>query len=144
MPAEPTTEVLTFLFTDIEGSTARWERDRDAMAAAVRRHDELTFEAVSGAGGRVVKSTGDGAHAVFADPDSAAAAALALRDELRREEWPPAVDPIRVRMGIHSGPAEARGGDGSSGGAGAGAGSRSGGCGCGGGCAAACGGSGSP
>ena len=111
MPAEPTTEVLTFLFTDIEGSTARWERDRDAMAAAVRRHDELTVEAVSGAGGRVVKSTGDGAHAVFADPDSAAAAALALRDELRREEWPPAVDPIRVRMGIHSGPAEARGGD---------------------------------
>ncbi len=111
MTESPTTELLTFLLTDIEGSTARWERDRDAMAAAVRRHDELTLETVSSAGGRVVKSTGDGAHAVFSEPESAAAAALELSERLLREDWPAPVDPIRVRMGIHTGPAEARGGD---------------------------------
>jgi class 3 adenylate cyclase len=85
----PTTELLTFLLTDIEGSTARWERDRDAMAAAVRRHDQLTLETVTGAGGRVVKSTGDGAHAVFSEPESAAAAALKLSERLLHEDWPP-------------------------------------------------------
>lgn len=111
MTESSTTEVFTFLLTDIEGSTARWERDRDAMAAAVRRHDELTLETVSSAGGHVVKSTGDGAHAVFSEPESAAAAALMLSERLLREDWPAPVDPIRVRMGIHTGPAEARGGD---------------------------------
>jgi class 3 adenylate cyclase len=50
---------LTFLFTDLEGSTALWEHDADTMRVAVARHDELLTEVVHGGGGRVVKTTGD-------------------------------------------------------------------------------------
>jgi predicted ATPase/class 3 adenylate cyclase len=107
----PGTGTFTFLFTDIEGSTSRWEAARETMAAAVRRHDELTAAAVAAAGGDVVKSTGDGAHAVFSNAEAAAVAALDLRDRLEEEEWPSSVAPIRVRVGIHSGAAEARAGD---------------------------------
>jgi len=111
MPESDQTDVLTFLFTDIEGSTARWEANPPDMAAAVRRHDELTVSAIQRAGGTLVKTTGDGAYAAFKEADAAVAAALDLRDRLQEEAWPESIAPIRIRAGIHTGPAEFRNGD---------------------------------
>jgi predicted ATPase/class 3 adenylate cyclase len=104
-------QALTFLFTDIEGSTARWEADRQAMGTALERHDELSVTAVEQAGGSLFKTTGDGCCAVFSHPAAAVEAALNLRGRLEQEPWPESVDPLRVRSAIHTGPAEARGGD---------------------------------
>jgi class 3 adenylate cyclase len=75
----PETAILTFLFTDIEGSTRLWEQEPEPMRRAVARHDALSREAVLGEGGRVVKSTGDGLHAVFTEPAQALRAALRLQ-----------------------------------------------------------------
>ena len=102
---------VTFLFTDIEGSTVRWEKDQEAMAEALRRHDAISSEAVEAADGVLFKATGDGCCAVFSDATSAVESALSLRERLAREEWPESIAPLRVRMAIHTGPAEERGGD---------------------------------
>ncbi|MEO8668898.1 MAG: adenylate/guanylate cyclase domain-containing protein, partial [Bauldia sp.] len=64
-PGDPA-ETLTFLFTDLEGSTRLWEQYPEAMKGALRRHDAILQAAVESPGGRVVKSTGDGTMAVFA------------------------------------------------------------------------------
>ena len=61
----PSTGTLTFLFTDLEGSTRLWEQFPDAMQVALRRHDAILREAIEGSGGTVVKTTGDGMMAVF-------------------------------------------------------------------------------
>ncbi len=105
------TGVVTFLFTDIEGSTARWERDPAAMADALRRHDEITNDVVTGSGGVVFKSTGDGCCAAFADPGAAVDASLLLQDRMSAEAWPDAVAPLRVRCAVHTGPADIRDSD---------------------------------
>ena len=73
--AELPSGTVTFLFTDLEGSTRRWEEQPDAMRAALAAHDALLSEAIAGRDGHVVKSTGDGVFAVFADPVAAVAAA---------------------------------------------------------------------
>ena len=65
--AELPSGTVTFLFTDIEGSTRLWEEHPDAMRDALARHDELLREAIEAHGGYVVKTTGDGFHAAFAD-----------------------------------------------------------------------------
>ncbi len=106
--------LLTFLFTDIEGSTARWEAQREAMSAALQRHDTILRGAIEGQGGQVFKTVGDAFCAVFAETRAALAAALAAQEALWREDWSgfgPAFAELRVRMGLHVGPAEARGGD---------------------------------
>ena len=59
------TGTVTFLFTDIEGSTRLWEEQPDAMQVALAHHDALLVDAVEACGGTVVKTTGDGVHAVF-------------------------------------------------------------------------------
>ena len=59
-------ETLTFLFTDIEGSTRLWEKFPDAMKGALKRHDAILRSAIEASGGQVIKSTGDGTMAVFA------------------------------------------------------------------------------
>jgi predicted ATPase/class 3 adenylate cyclase len=105
-----TQPVLAFLFTDIEGSTRRWERFPDAMAAAVALHDRLIANAIASAGGRLVKTTGDGACAVFPNAAAALCAAAAIQRELAAANFT-AVDGLRVRIGVHLGPAEARDGD---------------------------------
>lgn len=102
---------MTFLFTDIEGSTARWERDRSAMSAALHRHDEISRDVVDAHGGVVFKTTGDGCCAAFTEPQSALEAALGLRNRLAAEEWPETIAPLRVRCAVHSGPTEFRDGD---------------------------------
>jgi predicted ATPase/class 3 adenylate cyclase len=109
MAALPTGTV-TFLFTDLEGSTRLWEQYPDAMQAALARHDEIVRGAIEGHAGQVVKSTGDGFHAVFTSARSAIEAAVMAQLDLGGERWP-LPEPLRVRIGIHSGPAELRGGD---------------------------------
>src|SRR5437764_1474674 len=67
---------VTFLFTDIEGSTARWERQPEAMAAALARHDALMRAAIREHGGHVFKTIGDAFCAAFTRAPEAIAAAL--------------------------------------------------------------------
>jgi class 3 adenylate cyclase len=74
--AELPSGTVTFLFTDLEGSTRLWELHRDAMQGALARHDEILRSAISAHGGHLVKMTGDGAHAAFITADAAARAAL--------------------------------------------------------------------
>jgi predicted ATPase/class 3 adenylate cyclase len=104
------TGTVTFLFTDIEGSTRLWQEHPDAMQPALARHDELLRTAIAAHGGVTVKSTGDGAHAAFANASDAIDAAVAAQLAFNTELWP-LPEPLRIRMGIHSGPAELRDGD---------------------------------
>jgi class 3 adenylate cyclase len=95
-PARPTGTV-TFLFSDIEGSTERWERHRDAMAVAVARHDALLRESLEAHGAYVFKTMGDAFCAAFARPEDAIAAALEAQRALVGEDFSP-VDGVRGRM----------------------------------------------
>ena len=101
---------VTFLFTDLEGSTRLWEEHTEGMRAALARHDEILHEAVAAQGGQVVKATGDGVHAVFPVAEDAVAAAVAAQMGLGAESWAE-VGELRVRMGLHTGSADRRGGD---------------------------------
>jgi predicted ATPase/class 3 adenylate cyclase len=101
---------VTFLFTDLEGSTRLWEQHRGAMQAALARHDEILRRAVETKRGLVVKTTGDGFHAVFAAAEDAVEAAVEAQQGLSGEAWGE-TGPLRVRMGLHTGTAEHRGGD---------------------------------
>ena len=101
---------VTFAFTDIEGSTQRWERDGAAMQGAVRRHDELVRAAIAEYGGHVFKTIGDAYCAAFARPEDAVGAMLAAQRALIAEDFS-AVDGLRVRAAIHSGTADERDGD---------------------------------
>jgi predicted ATPase/class 3 adenylate cyclase len=111
MSEAPLSGILTFLFTDLEGSTPLWEQYPDLMQAVSARHDELLRAIFEGNGGRVVKTTGDGFHVVFVSPADGIAAALAGQQAIRTEVWPPEVGSIRVRMGLHAGEGQARAGD---------------------------------
>jgi len=104
------TGTVTFLFTDLEGSTRLWEEHPDAMRTALARHDEILRDAVEGHGGHVVKTTGDGLHAAFAVAPEAVVAAIDAQRVLLDEAWA-LPEPLRVRMGLHTGGAEVRDGD---------------------------------
>jgi len=93
--------VVTFLFTDIEGSTRRWEADADAMRAALAAHDKVLRSAIEANDGFVFSHTGDGMAAAFPSPVSAVAAAIDAQRELQ----------LPVRMGIATGEAELRDND---------------------------------
>ncbi|MFZ0833562.1 MAG: AAA family ATPase, partial [Mycobacterium sp.] len=103
---------VTFLLTDIEGSTAAWEADADAMAVALARHDELVEQVVTSRGGRLVKTRGEGdaTFSVFERPSAAAAAAIELQDAITHEPWA-LVEPMRIRVALHTGEVELRDGD---------------------------------
>src|SRR5438105_1615391 len=106
----PTGPAVTFLFTDIEGST-RLERSvgSGAWAGVVARHDELLREAVEGHGGAVVKTEGDAVFAAFDQPVDAVGAVVAAQRALAAERWPDGIE-LRVRMGVHTGEGRVRGG----------------------------------
>ncbi len=106
--AELPSGTLTFLFTDLEGSTALWEAHPDEMRPSLARHDELLSAAVEASDGTVVKTTGDGLVAVFAVASDAVTAALACQHALTNEEWPL---PIKARMGLYTGEARPVDGD---------------------------------
>ena len=99
--------VVTFLLTDIEGSTARWESDPDAMADLLAVHDDLVAEAVESGGGRLLKTRGEGdsTFSVFTRASDAVAAALSAQCSVRDGTG------LSVRMAIHTGEAETRDGD---------------------------------
>jgi predicted ATPase/class 3 adenylate cyclase len=101
---------VTFLFTDIEGSTRLWQHDEAAMREAVRRHDELLQATVNECGGVVFATMGDGFAAAFTSAHAARLAAEAAQQRLTQEEWSTA-EPVRVRIGLHSGEAQERNGD---------------------------------
>lgn len=101
---------VTFLFTDVEGSTRLWEQHPEEMTDALARHDEIVRVAIESHGGRIVKTTGDGAHAAFVTAADALAAAVEAQEELAKESWPLS-EALAVRMGLHSGHAEIRAGD---------------------------------
>jgi predicted ATPase/class 3 adenylate cyclase len=104
------TGTVTFLFTDLEGSTRLWEEHPEAMRDALARHDEILRGAVEKHDGVVVKTTGDGLHAAFATAPDAVSAAVDAQRELTGEEWA-LPEALKVRMGLHTGVAEARDGD---------------------------------
>jgi class 3 adenylate cyclase len=101
---------VTFLFTDIEGSTALWERDAAAMQAMVEQHDGIVRAAVTEHGGVVFSTTGDGFAVAFDRAGDALSAALATQAELTSVIWPAELA-VRVRIGIHTGEVQERGGD---------------------------------
>jgi predicted ATPase/class 3 adenylate cyclase len=101
---------VTFLFTDIEGSTRLWAANREAMQVALARHDALMYEAITGQNGIVFKTVGDAFCACFEFAPDSVRAALAAQIALATEPWPEAV-PIKVRMAIHSGAVESRNDD---------------------------------
>ena len=103
---------VTFLLTDIEGSTAAWEAEADAMAVALARHDELVEQVVTSRGGRLIKTRGEGdaTFSVFERPSAAAAAAIELQDAIVHEPWA-LREPIRIRVALHTGEVELRDGD---------------------------------
>jgi predicted ATPase/class 3 adenylate cyclase len=96
--------IFAFLFTDIEGSTRRWESYKVAMQGALARHDALMRAAMAAHGGHVFKTIGDAFCVAFPAAPSAVAAALAVQTALAKEDFS-AVEGIRVRIGIHVGPA---------------------------------------
>src|SRR5271155_4477261 len=100
-PAAAPSGVVTFLFTDVEGSTRRWEADAEAMRVALAAHDGVLRAAVEAHGGWLFKHTGDGVCAAFASPRSAVDAAVATQRALE----------LPVRMGLATGEAELRDGD---------------------------------
>lgn len=101
---------MTFLFSDIEGSTTRWETDPAAMELALSRHDAIVRGSIEANGGRVFKTMGDAFYAVFPAADRAVPAALAAQRALAAEDFS-AVGGIRVRMALHTGESTERDGD---------------------------------
>jgi class 3 adenylate cyclase len=101
---------VTLLFTDVEGSTRLWEAERDAMAIALRRHDEILRDAIEQVGGYVFKTVGDSFCAAFSAARAGLDAALAAQRTLDAQAWPTS-RPIVVRMGLHAGVCEERDGD---------------------------------
>jgi class 3 adenylate cyclase len=101
----------TILFTDMENSTPLWESFPELMPELSARHDALVREAIERRRGQVVKTMGDGFHAVFDSAGDGVAAALAGQKALQAESWPAETGPIHVRMGLHTGESEYRDGD---------------------------------
>lgn len=98
---------VTFLFSDIEGSTKLWDSFPEQMQSALARHDLLMRKAIGGASGHVFKTIGDAFCAAFPTAHQALEAALAAQLALSSEKWPTET-PIRVRIALHTGAAESR------------------------------------
>ena len=101
--------VVTYLFSDIEGSTRLWESDAERAAPAVAWHDALCRGVVTDHRGTVVKMTGDGLHAAFDDPADAVAAVIELQLALAAPSDERA--PLKVRCGLHLGADQRRDND---------------------------------
>jgi class 3 adenylate cyclase len=108
--SSPPTGTVTFLFTDIEGSTKLWERYPEAMQTALARHDEILRGAIAKRGGHVFKTVGDAFCCAFPTAPEALEAALETQRRLLSSEWEQ-TEPLLVRMALHTGAAEERDGD---------------------------------
>jgi predicted ATPase/class 3 adenylate cyclase len=109
LPALPR-GTITFLFTDIGRSVELWERDQEAMGAAVSRHDGILSQAIAAHGGYIFERPGDAFCAAFESATRGVAAALEAQLALLREDWAASGD-LRVRMVLHTGPAQSREGN---------------------------------
>lgn len=101
---------VTFLFSDIEGSTKLWETSPEAMRVSVARHDSLMRQAIAASDGYVFKTIGDAFCAAFSTASKALEAVLAAQRALQSEPWPEEA-PIKVRMALHTGAVESRDND---------------------------------
>ncbi|MGH3421811.1 MAG: adenylate/guanylate cyclase domain-containing protein, partial [Streptosporangiaceae bacterium] len=101
---------MTLLFSDIVGSTQLWETEPEAMATALRRHDEILRSAIESADGYVFKTVGDAFCAAFETPRAAVSTAVSGQRGLLAEAWPTS-RPVLVRMGLHTGECEERDND---------------------------------
>jgi predicted ATPase/class 3 adenylate cyclase len=101
MVGHPPSGTVTFLLTDLEGSTRLWEQDPVAMKAAMARHDGLLEKAVAASNGFVFARMGDGMAAAFATARNAITAAAAIQQALFDEPWGTA-SPLRTRIGLHT------------------------------------------
>ena len=101
---------VSFLFTDVEGSTRRWEADSPAMSSAIERHFALLDEAIAAHDGVRFKTIGDAIQAAFPTAHQAVLAAIAAQRSLQSEDWG-SLGPISVRMALHTGAAAPRDGD---------------------------------
>ncbi len=110
VPSSPPSGTVTFLFTDIQGSTKLWEQAPDAMRLALARHDALLRQSIEVQGGYVFKTIGDAFCAAFPTAAQALEAALTAQLALAVEPWETET-PLLVRMALHTGDAEERGGD---------------------------------
>jgi predicted ATPase/class 3 adenylate cyclase len=100
---------VTFVFSDVEGSTRLWAADPEAMSASLQVHDGLVRATLEGRGGYVFATGGDSFGVAFGRVSDAVAGAVAVQEELAGAVWPGPV--LRVRIGLHVGEAEERGGD---------------------------------
>jgi predicted ATPase/class 3 adenylate cyclase len=110
MPDHLPTGTVTFLYSDIEGSTPLWEHEPKQMGMAEERHHVILQESIAAYGGHVYKIIGDAFQAAFEVSSQAVRAALAAQRALAAEAWPTST-PLRVRMGLHVGKAIAQGED---------------------------------
>ena len=104
------TGTITFLFTDIEGSTRMWEEHRTAMRDALERHDGIVRGAIESGGGYVFSTAGDAFSAAFSDPSAALETAVEVQRSLVAKDWGP-LGRLVVRMALHTGVAHERDGD---------------------------------
>ena len=106
------TGTVTFLFTDIEGSTQLWERDEATARKVLVRHDQIIEGLVEENEGMLVRPRGEGdsRFAVFQHAPGAASSAAAIQRVFTTEAWP-TDEPLKIRMGLHTGHADLREGD---------------------------------
>jgi len=100
--------LAVFCFTDIEGSTRKWEEHRDVMGRVIERHNAILQEKVAAYGGEIIKFTGDGVFAVFHGEATASAplqCAIEIQKAIQAEAWP-GIGELRIRMALHSGEAQ--------------------------------------
>src|SRR5438477_5453664 len=107
----PPTGTVTFLFTDIEGSTKRWEQHPQAMQVAFARQEAILRHAIEANGGYAYKMIGDAFQTAFPTALQAVQAALDAQRSLHAENWSAEVGEVRVRMALHTGVTEERGQD---------------------------------
>lgn len=111
MSNEARDRFVSFLFTDIEGSTRAWEAHPRAMGRALQQHDSLLRPIFEAHHGRVFKTVGDAFYCAFSETLSAVTAAIEAQQALHAARWPPAIGELRVRMAVHAGPAVHHDGD---------------------------------
>lgn len=104
------TGTVTFLFTDVEGSTKRWDEQPEMMKRALARHDELLREAITAHQGTIFTTAGDAFCAAFSSPRRALEAAIQAQQSLQDENWGD-LGEVAVRMSLHTGNADERDGD---------------------------------
>ena len=107
---QPASGTVSFLFTDIEGSTQLWDSVPDAMRPALERHDEIFRSCIGACDGYVFSIGGDGFGAAFARAADALTVAVAMQEALAAEPWPDGAV-VRVRMGVHTGEVSERDGN---------------------------------